>query len=279
MRAYLGVALSITALVAASLATAASAADRLETIKARGKILVGTGSTNPPWHFKDDQGNLVGYDVDMGHILAKAIFDDPAKVEYVIQSSDSRIPNVLTDKVDITCQFMTVTAGRAQQVDFTIPYYREGVGLLLLKNGKYKDYKDLNEAGSSVTISVLQNVYAEEMVHQALPQAKVDQYDSVDLMYQALNSNRADAAATDMSSAKWFVLQKPDQYVEGGYGWNPQTYSCAVKKGDLEFLHFVDIAFREAMSGVDFPAFAASFKKWFGEEPPVPKVGFPGELR
>ena len=74
-------------------------------------------------------------------------------------------------------------------------------------------------------------------------------------------------------------LQKPDQYVEGGYGWNPQTYSCAVKKGDPEFLHFVDIAFREAMTGVDFPAYAASFKKWFGEEPPAPKVGFPGELR
>ena len=279
MRAFLGAVLSVTAMVAASLATGAVAADRLETIKARGKILVGTGSTNPPWHFKDDQGNLVGYDVDMGHILAKGIFDDPAKVEYVVQSSDSRIPNVLTDKVDITCQFMTVTAGRAQQVDFTIPYYREGVGLLLIKNGKYKNFEELKAAGSSATVSVLQNVYAEEMVHQALPQAKVDQYDSVDLMYQALNSNRADAAATDMSSAKWFVLQNPDQYVEGGYGWNPQTYSCAVKKGDLEFLHFVDIAFREAMTGVDFPAYAASFKKWFGEEPPAPKVGFPGELR
>jgi polar amino acid transport system substrate-binding protein len=46
-------------------------------------------------------------------------------------------------------------------------------------------------------------------------------------MYQALNSGRADAAATDMSSAKWFVAQDPDRYIEGGYGWNPQTYSCA----------------------------------------------------
>ena len=202
-----------------------------------------------------------------------------SKVEYVIQSSDSRIPNVLTDKVDITCQFMTVTAGRAQQVDFTIPYYREGVGLLLMKNGKYKNFDEVKAAGSAATISVLQNVYAEEMVHQALPEAKVDQYDSVDLMYQALNSGRADAAATDMSSAKWFVAQNPDQYIEGGYGWNPQTYSCAVKKGDLEFLHFVDIAFREAMTGVDFPTYAASFKKWFGEEPPAPQVGFPGEMR
>src|SRR3954451_15222736 len=259
MRAFLGAVLSVTAMVAASLATGAVAADRLETIKARGKVLVGTGSTNPPWHFKDDQGNLVGYDVDMGHILAKAIFDDPAKVEYVVQSSDSRIPNVLTDKVDITCQFMTVTAGRAQQVDFTIPYYREGVGLLLLKTGKYKGFDDVKAAGKGVTVSILQNVYAEELVHQALPDAKVDQYDSVDLIYQALNSGRADAAATDMSSAKWFVAQSPDQYIEGGYGWSPQTYSCAVKKGDPDFLQFVNIAFREAMTGVDFPTFAASF--------------------
>ena len=33
---------------------------------------------------------------------------------------------------------MTVTAQRAQQVAFTIPYYREGVGLLLTKDGKHK---------------------------------------------------------------------------------------------------------------------------------------------
>jgi polar amino acid transport system substrate-binding protein len=278
MTLHFGMAIGVMAISTLAV-TAASAEGRLQTILQRGKILVGTGSTNPPWHFKDDKGQLVGYDVDMGHLLAKAIFDDPAKVEYVTQSSDSRIPNVLTDKVDVTCQFMTVTAGRAQQVDFTIPYYREGVGLLLLKSGKYKGHDDLKAAGAAATISVLQNVYAADMVHQALPQAKVDQYDSVDLMYQALNSGRADAAATDMSSAKWFVAQNPNRYIEGGYGWNPQTYSCAVKKGDLEFLHFVNIAFREAMTGVDFPAFAASFRKWFGEDPPAPKVGFPSELR
>jgi polar amino acid transport system substrate-binding protein len=277
MRTALAVAIALAGLAAAT--HAANAQNRLQTILDRGKILVGTGSTNPPWHFKDEAGNMVGYDVDMGHILAKAIFDDPTKVEYVTQSSDSRIPNVLTDKVDITCQFMTVTAARAQQVNFTIPYYREGVGLLLMKGGKYKGYDDLKAAGSAATVSVLQNVYAEDMVHQALPEAKVDQYESVDLMYQALNSGRADAAATDMSSAKWFVAQTPDKYVEGGYGWNPQTYSCAVKKGDPDFLHFVDIAFREAMTGVDFPTYAASFKKWFGEDPPAPKVGFPGEMR
>ena len=154
----------------------------------RGHLVIGTGSTNAPWHFKSASDELQGFDVDMGHIVAEALFGDPDKIEFVIQSSDARIPNLTTGKVDLTCQFMTVTGERAQQVAFTIPYYREGVGLMMKAGGKYADYEALKAAGSDVTISVLQNVYAEDMVHKALPEAQVDQYDSVDLIYQALES-------------------------------------------------------------------------------------------
>ena len=173
----------------------AQAADsKLDSVLARGKLIVGTGSTNAPWHFQGADGKLQGCDIDIGHMIAKGLFNDPTKVEYVVQSSDARIPNLLTDKVDISCQFITVTASRAQQVAFTLPYYREGVGLLLPANSKYKEIDDMQAAGDGITVAVLQNVYAEELVHQALPKAKVDQYDSVDLMYQAVNSGRADAA-------------------------------------------------------------------------------------
>ena len=254
-------------------------AGKLEDILARGKLIVGTGVGNPPWHFRDEKGDMAGFDVDVAKIVAKGLFGDDTKIEYVNQASDARIPNIVTDKVDITCQFMTVTAERAQQVNFTIPYYREGVGLMMMAGGKYKSRDEMKAAGTGVTVSVLQNVYAEEMVHYALPEAKVDQYESVDLMYQALNSGRADAAATDMSSLQWFMKQNPGKYVDGGYGWNPQTYSCAVKRGDQDFLNFVNIAFREAMTGVEFGTYSKSFEMWFGVKPPEPKVGFPEELR
>ena len=257
----------------------AQADGKLQEVLARGKLIVGTGSTNPPWHFQDENGNLVGFDIDIGRIIAKGLFNDPSKVEFVTQSSDARIPNVTTGQVDITCQAMTVTAPRAQQVAFTVPYYREGVGLLLMKGGKFADFAALKAAGADVTVSVLQNVYAEDMVHQALPQAKVDQYDSVDLMYQALNSGRAAAAATDMSSLRWFMKKNPDKYVDAGYGWNPQTYSCAVKQGDQDWLNFVNTALREAMTGVDFADYKKAFETWFGETPPDPKPGFPAEMR
>nr|WP_319517075.1 transporter substrate-binding domain-containing protein [uncultured Cohaesibacter sp.] len=262
-----------------SAATGGSYADKLQDVLDRGYLIAGSGSTNAPWHFKDANNELVGFDIDMLRLIAKGLFDDPTKIEFVNQSGDARIPNLATDKVDVTCQFMTVTAGRAQQVEFTIPYYREGVGLMLLKDGDYADYAALKAAGDDVTVSVLQNVYAEEMVHAALPEATVDQYESVDLMYQALNSGRADAAATDQSSLSWFMAQNPGRYMDAGFGWNPQSYSCAVKPGDQRWLNFVNSVFHEAMTGVEFNTYAASYKKWFGADLTPPKIGFPVEFK
>lgn len=271
-----GLAVALTSLIAGG---ALAQDSKLQEVLERGHLILGTGSTNPPWHFMDASGNLTGFDVDMGRLIAKGLFDDPDAIEYVQQSSDARIPNLVTDKVDITCQFMTVTAARAQQVDFTIPYYREGVGLLLMAGGKYADFDALKAAGSGVTVAVLQNVYAEEMVHAALPEATVDQYDSVDLMYQALNSGRADTAATDQSALNWFMVQNPGRYADAGYGWNPQSYSCAVKPGDQRWLNFVNTVLHEAMTGVEFPTYSASFAQWFGTELPSPQIGFPVEFK
>lgn len=264
---------------AAAMGVAQAADSKLDSVLARGKLIVGTGSTNAPWHFQGADGKLQGFDIDIGHMIAKGLFNDPTKVEYVVQSSDARIPNLLTDKVDISCQFITVTASRAQQVAFTLPYYREGVGLLLPANSKYKEIEDLKAANDSVTVAVLQNVYAEELVHQALPKAKVDQYDSVDLMYQAVNSGRADAAATDQSSVKYLMVQNPGRYRSPAYAWSPQTYACAVKRGDQDWLNFVNTTLHEAMTGVEFPAYAASFKQWFGVDLPTPAIGFPVEFK
>ncbi|WJV63273.1 transporter substrate-binding domain-containing protein [Pectobacteriaceae bacterium CE70] len=254
-------------------------AAKLEDVLKRGYLIVGTGSTNAPWGFLGANGQLQGFDIDIARIIAKGLFNDPNKVQFVQQSSDARIPNLLTDKVDLTCQGMTVTAQRAQQVDFTIPYYREGVALLLLANSKYKQVDDMKAAGTSLRVAVLQNVYAEQLVHQALPKATVAQYDSVDLMYQALNSGRADAVATDQSSARWLMVQTPGHYRSPDYAWSPQSYSCAIKRGDQEWENYLNTALHEAMTGVDFGDYATAYKKWFGVSLPSPAIGFPVEYK
>ncbi|MBC9178027.1 transporter substrate-binding domain-containing protein [Pseudoroseomonas ludipueritiae] len=252
---------------------------RLQMIKERGRLLVGTGSTNPPWHFEDANGQLQGMDIDLARLLAKNLFDDPTKVEFVLQGSDARIPSLITDKVDIVVQWMTVTAGRAQQVEFTIPYYREGVSLLLLaRGGKYKSFDEMKSAGASVTVGGMQNVFLEEWVHKALPQARVDAFESPDATLQALNARRVDAYMADQSAGRWLMQQAPGRFIDAGYGWMPNSYASAVKPGDPVWLNWVNTVYKEAMMGVDFDYFAASYKKWFGIELPTPKIGFPTEF-
>jgi polar amino acid transport system substrate-binding protein len=275
----LGAGVAVTAAGCSGSGTAAGAAPgKLNEVLKRGTVIVGTGSTNPPWHFEDEKGDLQGFDIEMARLMAKGLFDDPAKVQFVRQTSDARVPNLQTGQVDVVFQFMTVTAQRAQLVAFSIPYYREGVGTLLRKDSPHAGALDLAKAGKKVKISILQNVYAETLVRAAIPNADVMQFDSVANAVLALDAGRVDAAAIDDSTVRWLARQSPDKYKSGNYGWSPQTYAAAVRQGDPVWLNFVNTVLHEAMTGVEFDAYAGGFEKFFGVKLAPPPVGFPVEF-
>jgi len=247
----------------------------LRTVLDRGKLIVGTGSTNPPWHFEDDKGQLTGMDIAMARILAKGLFDDERKVEYVRQEANARIPNITTGKVDVVIQFMTVSPARAQLVAFSRPYYVEGAALMTAPKSKWQTYKDLRAAGKQVRASVLQNVDADTLVHNALPDAQVMQLDSQANVMQAVTAGRADVAVVDASTVKWLVKKNPGDYTDPGYAYEAQLYSAAVRQGDQDWLHWIDTCFNVAMHGHQPEIYTTAFEEFFGEKPPVQKPGFP----
>jgi polar amino acid transport system substrate-binding protein len=83
----------------------------------------------------------------------------------------------------------------------------------------------------------------------------------------------------DLSTSYWMAAQEPNKYKAGDYGWWPQTYGAGVKAGDQTWLNFVNAVLHEAMTGVEFPTYAAAFKKYFGVELPPPGIGFPVEFK
>ena len=277
-----GAALSAAAAASAGLVMPASALAQssgdslLNRVLDRGTVLIGTGSTNPPWHFEDENGELVGMDIEMGRILAQALFEDRNKVEFVVQAADARIPNLASDKVDITIQFMSVTRDRAQLVAFTIPYYREAVTLMFPADSPYNSIADVQ--GKGITVSVLQNVYAEDLVHRGVPDAVVSQLDSNANTILAIDSGRADASLADYSTGRWYAAQFPDKYKFAPDPWGTHSYAAAVKQGDPTWLGFVNTVFHSAMTGLDFDAYRVPFETYFGDSLELPSAGFPTEL-
>lgn len=283
----LGIVLTVFLVATLSIGCSYSAAggpqgSKLQKVLGRGRLIVGTGSTNVPWHFKDEKGELVGFDIEMGRILAMALFGDPNKVEFVEQSPDARIPNLLVDKVDVTFQFMTISPMRLQQVAFSIPYYTEGIGLLLPAGGTYKNYNELLAAqrrGAKVTIAILQNVDAADIVQRILKGATDDQYENQGLVYQAINSRRADAGAVDLSSIMWLASKEPEKYWNAGFSINPQNYGAAMRSNDQVWINFVNGVLLDAMTGATYPLYNAAYAKWFGERLPAPAIGKPSMFR
>lgn len=266
---------AVATLAAQKAAAQAPAGSTLRAVLDRGKLVVGTGSTNAPWHFEDEKGQLTGMDIAVSRILAKGLFDDVNKVEFVRQEPAARIPNITTGKVDIVIQFMTVSPARAQLVNFSRPYYVEGVALLMSAKGKFKSHQELIAAGSAARASVLQNVDADQLVKQALPQAQVLQLDTQANVIQALDSGRADAAVVDLSTVGWLVKRNPDRYLDSGFHYNTQLYSCALRQGDLDWLSFVNTTLNVAMHGHQNELYDKAFFEFFGAAPPRRVPGFP----
>jgi polar amino acid transport system substrate-binding protein len=273
--AIAGAAASMLAVSGKQAAAQAASDSLLRTVIDRGHLIVGTGSTNAPWHFENDAGELVGMDITMGRILAKGLFDDATKVEFVKQDPAQRVPNVVTGKVDISIQFMTMSSQRSQLINFSRPYYVEGVALLTRPDADNKTFDKLLAAGSATRVSILQNVDAESGVHKVLPEAQVMQIDTQANVLQALEAKRVDAAAVDLSTVRWLVSRDPNRYFDAGKTWNAMLYGAALKQGDLDWLQFVDSCFSIAMFGHENELYDAGFKDFFGLEPPVRKPGFP----
>src|SRR5260370_33084924 len=91
----------VATLMAISTAAGAEEKSRLDVVLERGKLIVVTLTTVPPFAFNDDKGQLVGFDIDIARLFAQALFKDPTKVEVVRVTAEGRWPAMRAGRVDI----------------------------------------------------------------------------------------------------------------------------------------------------------------------------------
>ncbi len=108
---------ALAALVA--VAVIVEAQSTLETVKKRGKLIAGVKTDFPPFGYVDAGGKNLGFDVDVAHLFAKALFNDENQVELVAVTSGNRIPFLQSGKIDIIIATVTVTDERRQVVEFS----------------------------------------------------------------------------------------------------------------------------------------------------------------
>ena len=101
----------VTTVVAGLMSVVPSAmADKLEDITSSGKIRIGVLLDAAPWGFKGADGKDTGLDVALAELMAK---DLNADLELVPLTGQSRIPSLLSDKIDVMIAATGATPERA----------------------------------------------------------------------------------------------------------------------------------------------------------------------
>ena len=98
----------------------------IEEIKRRGAIEIGV-SLFRPWSMRDKNGDLIGFDIDVGRKLAA---DMGVDAEVVTTPADTLIPSLIAGKFDVMISSISITTQRNLTINFTQPYAFSGMSLL-----------------------------------------------------------------------------------------------------------------------------------------------------
>ena len=207
---------------------------------------------------KGRQLSMIGFDIDMGIEMAKALGVKPVFVDTLWTSI---IPNLNLGRFDIIFGGMSVTEGRKKLVDFSEPFMT--VGQTILLNAKHKDdvqsYKDLND--SKYIVVSKPGTTGEEAVKGLIPKATYQTADTEIEGALMVLKRTADAFVYDFQFNAVFIAMNPSNeliFLEKPFTEEPIAW--AIRKNDPDFMNFLN----EFLGRIKADGrFDKIYQKWF----------------
>jgi polar amino acid transport system substrate-binding protein len=207
-------------------------------VKSRKKWLIGVKCDFPPFGFIDVRGNNEGYDVQVARRFATFAFGNKKKVDFTCVTTPSRIPTLMSGRVDIIVSTLTWTAARAEQIDFSIPYY-SATGRLLVPNSSSLGVSSL---GGKTVVTTRGAIYATWMAN-CFKNSTLLQVDSTALAVAAVKEGRADTFMFDDAFLLGVATQDRDLKLTGDKFLNV-PWGIGIRKGDTAMSRWVNAALR-----------------------------------
>lgn len=180
----------------------------LDTIQDRGYVVVAVKETWRPLGYIDDQGDLVGFEIDLARQLATTLLGDPEAIQLRPVSNLERLPAVLNDEVDMAIAGVTITPMRQRLVAFSTPYYLDGTGFVT----RQPTLQSINDLGAS-EIALLTGSDAVAQINYLFPFADLLGVPSYQQAWVTLETNQADAFAGNASVLAGWVQEHPNYHL------------------------------------------------------------------
>lgn len=234
-----------------------------QTKSSENTIVVGLDDTFVPMGFKDDNGEIVGFDVDLAKAAAKKIGYNVKfqPIDWAMKETELESKNI-----DAIWNGYSVTEERQQKVDFTKSYLKNKQVIITLKDSNIKDKNDLKgkvvavQGGSSAEEALQKN----KDIIKTFKGQDLILFDNNNDAFMDLEAGRTDAVVADEIMARYYISKIGNEkfkILNDDFG--KEVYSIGLRKGDETLKEKLNNALLELKKDGTMEEIS---KKWFGED-------------
>ncbi len=219
-----------------------------------GVLTVGNDGAYAPLEFENEDGELIGLDVDLINAMAEVL---GVKTEHPVAGFDTLLPSLDAERYDIVMSAMSVNPERAEVVDF-IEYFNAGIGIVVAEGNPLgiASFDDLCGKRVAVQKGTIQVDYLlgtteapggkdAECTDAGEDGITVLEFDSDPEAVQALVSGQADVEMADFPVVAYSATQNADTIDLVETQIDPGPYGIAVRKDSTALRDALAAAFQE----------------------------------
>lgn len=202
-----------------------------EDIKSTGTLVIGVNIPYAPMEFKDPQGQIVGFDVDLMKAIAGTLGLNP---EFREADFAKIIPSIQGGQFNVGMSSFTDSKEREEQVDF-VTYFSAGT---LWAQPAGSDIDPDNACGKKVAVQATTVQETEELparsrecTEAGQPAIEIVPFDSQDAATNAVVLGQADAMSADSPVTLYAIKQTNGKLEQAGEVFDSAPYGWPVEKG------------------------------------------------
>ena len=198
-------------------------------------LRVGMELAYPPFEMRDASGEPSGISVELARGLG-AFLGKEVVIENL--AFDGLIPSLKTGKIDLIISSMTATPKRAESIDFSEPYLRTGLCLLVAKESAIHSFDELVQGDGNVAVKNGTTGHQSAVDH--FPANRILVLDSESSCVLEVVQGKAQAFIYDQMSTykNWQRHQETTRAILVPY--QSEAWAVGVRKGRPELLSAVN---------------------------------------
>ncbi len=222
-------------------------------------IKVALADDYAPMEYRDENNELVGFDIDFIKALEKEL---GMKIEIVTMAWDGLFVGLENDKHDMVISAVSITPERLESYEMSKPYLASGQVVVVNKNN-VDIAKAEDMAGKKIGVQTQSTGEAAAMKQNEKTPFELTSYDDVSAIFNDIKTGRLDGSVVDYLVAMEYVAKNPDDYDITNVILSNEPLAVCMKKGNADLKAKVEDALKKMQENGELKKIS---EKWFEKD-------------